>query len=241
MNGVFDRFYAIDFDRCLGDTDASFELLEESLEHLGIISGIDLKRARSWTEQRGESFSAFSYLRHRETSAGIESIVDYFQEAGLRKSGSLLEPGAHELLMHLSARGQHYGIMSFGDPQTQASKIIAAGLGHIPRLIVDHPYKAKDIAQWQDPQTGFFVIPKELSASGESFLVREVVLIDDKATAFDGLPQGALGYWIVKGQQPLRFQDGVVPAKVVRLQSMDAIIGAESERLLTKHKLYDSM
>ena len=51
MTGKFDTFYVVDFDRCLGNIDSSFEIIKEVAHDLGIIDRNLFKSMRQQTEQ----------------------------------------------------------------------------------------------------------------------------------------------------------------------------------------------
>ncbi|HRQ87049.1 MAG TPA: hypothetical protein PLY16_02975, partial [Candidatus Saccharibacteria bacterium] len=74
----------------------------------------------------------------------------------------------------------------------QAHKLKLSGLSGIPYLMTGEA-KGELIASWQD-ENGLFTVPKELGDSSVKY--SSIVLIDDKARSFKGLPRQARGYWL---------------------------------------------
>jgi hypothetical protein len=119
-----------------------------------------------------------------------------------------------------------FGIVSYGDTDWQTIKIKASGVENIPALITDHTRKAEVIATWQRPDKTF-LLPEELST--DQTFARSIVLLDDKAIAFTGLPIQARGYWVqpVSGDL-LPAQQGTVPENVHIARGLREVITFEA-------------
>jgi len=106
---VVETFYAIDFDRTLGDVNANFELLADYLHEHGVMDKDELAAHRQAEEARGESFSVLGYLRQRHSDTlDYEKFARGYQIVAAEHPGSLLIPGALEFLQWLEESGQAY-------------------------------------------------------------------------------------------------------------------------------------
>jgi hypothetical protein len=219
-----DTFYIIDFDRCLGSVDASFSLLASIIEEMGVVASDVFQKARAETEAKGISFTVFGFLKEYTTDEATQTVVDEFVHRGHAQKDSLLEAGARHFIDWLDDKKRQYGIMSYGDPIWQPTKIVAAGLGSIPRQIINDPYKAHEIATWYDQNDEQYHLPEVFGG----YISRTIVLIDDKASAFDNLPAGTRGYWVLKNGIALPFQAGPVPPAIITVDQIDKIIDYES-------------
>lgn len=226
MSDVLDTFYVIDFDRCLGSVDASFSLLQSIIADRGIVSSEEFAKVRAATEAQGKSFTVFGYLKDYTTDEVTQSIVDEFVRRGLAMPGRLLEAGARNFIDWLDEQNKKYGIMSYGDPVWQPTKIAAAGLGNIAYEIIGDPYKAHEIASWYSKTDMLYHLPQVFGG----VIVRTIVLIDDKASAFDDLPENTRGYWVLKNGHILPFQEGTVPPIITTVEQIDKIIDFEQKR-----------
>lgn len=224
-----ENFYVIDFDRCLGNVDASFSLLQSIIGEMGLVSSDEFAKVRADTEARGESFTVFGYLKAYTTDQVTQQVVDEFIRRGKdAASDSLLEAGAQEFINWLDKNHKYYGIMSYGDRIWQPTKIAASGLGKVACMIVDNPQKASVITTWRNKANGQYELPQAFGG----YTTSEIILIDDKATAFDMLPEGTRGYWVVKDGHTLPFQQGIVPSVITRVEQINQIINLEQRRHL---------
>lgn len=188
-------FYVLDFDRCLGDIESSFDLLKEVAQELSVGSGDSLQSAREYIESSGGSFSALKHLEELNPGMDLNVVGEIFLKRAKLQQGNTLEPGAIELIEFLISSGRDFCIMSYGDKKWQMLKINGAGLGNVANIIVPSRHKSAYIAKWLNVKKQF-VIPPDFFADNQSRLADEVVLIDDKIMAFDGLPLGARGYLV---------------------------------------------
>lgn len=193
---IIDTFYAIDFDRTLGDVNANFELLADFLQEHGVMDKEELAAHRHEEEARGESFSVLGYLRaHHAGTLDYEKFARGYQIVAAEHPGSLLIPGALEFLQWLEESARAYGVVSYGEPEWQALKIRAAGLAAIPSIIVETPKKSELFQTWLQPD-GTFHLPSELARGNSELAAKNLVLIDDKLAAFENMPTGERGYWL---------------------------------------------
>lgn len=223
-------YYVVDFDRCLADVDASYGILSNVVHNLGIISQRDLLKARTKVEAYGESFSVLQYIKNFKPDVDFSLIETEYKKQASIKRDSLLEPGAKEFIDYLQSSGAFFCIMSFGDKDWQTLKIYAAGFMGVPIQIVDSKYKGQVITTWRNKETQHFDIPARLFTDNQARFAKEVVLIDDKATAFESLPPNARGYHVNNPNKSYAFQAGVLPASVKVVKQIDDIIDLEKAK-----------
>ena len=149
----------------------------------------------------------------------------YFERAILLKD-RLLEPGAIELLDFLLTTSRNFCIMSYGDKGWQDLKILSAGLGDLPRLIVSSHKKGPLIANWFDKSSCQYIIPKGCFSDNNPRITHTIILIDDKISAFNGLPDNARGYLVMGSANRVR-SIGRVSSRVKRVNRIDEIISLE--------------
>lgn len=218
------RFFAIDFDRCLSNTDALFEVFYATVDEHAELDREELVRERRAIEDKGGSFDQISALRTLLGESDVKEFIDTFVKRAL--SHDLLSEGSRALLGRLIERNIPHGIVSYGNSDWQQIKIQASGVGDVPRLITPHSRKAEIVNSWWDDRGGFLV-PRELSDSGVH--VETVILLDDKAVAFNGLSEYAKGYWIKSPHATLLpSQVGTVPSNVVEVFGLSEVIKRES-------------
>ncbi len=236
MPEVIDTFFALDFDRCLGDYEASIRLTREVVDELSVIEGRAFQLSHDETAAKRVTFHAMDYIRENDPNADIAIIQDTFLERARMAPGSLLEPGAYEFMDFLRTTGHSHCIISFGDKGWQTTKINAAGLGDIVKVIVSNEFKSKYISEWFDENTGHFIVPGECFHDGKSKEAREIVLIDDKLKAFDGMHPKARGYLLQSVARIYISPQGKVPKNVKRVTRLDEIIEHESIAKMTTLK-----
>lgn len=192
-----DKYFVVDFDRCIGNIDASFKILSEVAHELSIVDKQLFMSMRKEAELEGKPFSALKHLKETYPSVDLNKIKNMYLKQSLVKSNNLLEPGAKELIDYFYSTNQDFCIMSFGDKRWQSTKIIGAGITNVPIKIVSNRQKSNYIRKWQDLKSGKFIIPKEYFLDNKAKEVNEVILIDDKVTAFHNLPKGTRGYLVL--------------------------------------------
>ena len=228
MTKQINTFYALDFDRCLGNVEATFNLLVDAAEDLPEIRKGSLQVARHDVEATGGSFSVFEYIKDVYPDVDIATIEDNFLKKAEAIANTLLEPGAIELINFLTSNHSEFCIMSYGDPRWQTLKIIASGLGEIPKIIVPDKKKGYFIANWKNSDNDGFIVPESGFKDNLSKEVSEVVLVDDKVSAFEGLPDNARGYlvqaWARKDEKT---HINELPKNIAIVTQIDEIIDLE--------------
>lgn len=197
---VNERYWAVDFDRCLGDVDVLFDHYISVLRDHHDVDSREIVVARKKVEASKGSFDLIGYLLKSGTLTEDElQLVG--KEFIKRATGdpAVLMPGAQEFLAYLKANyTRRYGIVTFGNPYWQRLKIAAVGLDWVPCMVVDSSYKARQIASWYDRRANLYILPRLLleGLSADELTVREVILVDDKPIAFDGLHDATRGYLV---------------------------------------------
>ena len=221
---VFDRsntFFALDFDRCLGDVDALYAALEQAVEKSGYLSPSWLQDARRHVEQTGGSFDALGHLRQVLRADELREILDDYL-LPLVDSASFLLPGAQEFIYTLRTSECRFGILTYGNPLWQHAKITKAGLTDIPACITDSPYKGATIAGWR--MDGRYVLPRELGGGMSDY----IILVDDKKAAFDMLPpESTRGYCISHTAKSADTSQAATSEDVRLVQSFAEIVNYE--------------
>lgn len=232
MTQKINSFFVVDFDRCLGDVDASYNLLKHILNEVSDVDEDEIQSARESVGATGGSFSVLEYILDKDANLDIDIIEKMFIEKARTVRGGLLEPGALKFINFLLNTNRHFCIMSYGEEKWQNLKITASGLGGYSTLIVPHGQKSRFIEKWFDGLTNKYIIPKEYFTDNITREANEIVLIDDKVVAFQDLPVGVRGY-LVQGSNPYpENRNGKVSSLVQRITRIDEIITIESARML---------
>lgn len=217
-----ETFYLLDFDRCLGNVTELYGLLVRVLEAMGVTTAHQLAQVREQVESTGGSFDAVRYLFTSgllEEATYLELRQRYEAAADVSK---LRNPGASELIEVLSARGEQYGILTYGGDLWQQTKLAGARLGHIPHLVTQVKQKGALVRGWQSVEGGF-ILPGELSA--EPLRAQALVLIDDKAVSFDGFPVApSRGYHVFDPDDHVSSQEGSVPSNVTQVRNLSELV-----------------
>ncbi|OYW86564.1 hypothetical protein B7Z17_00090 [Candidatus Saccharibacteria bacterium 32-49-10] len=219
------RFYCVDLDRTILNTRRA--------------SGVIIELCRAYDEQLAEtierevveySYFGASYSVHdaivRYASSEVaDNIERQFIEAA--RTQSLKLPGADELISWLDELDDaQWGILTYGSLNNQLMKVKALGLETRPVLVTQEPHKGTLIKGWYDKSSSGFGLPKEYS----SVRAKEVILIDDRAQSFEGLPESAArGYWVT--QEAVDVMDAIpVPPGVVAVHDLTDVIRSEIDR-----------
>lgn len=204
-------------------------LLSKVIDMHATIDSQTLLSAYSDAKARDEKFHILKYLKESAPGTDLGKIKNKYIKFACEAPGSLLEPGAIELIDFLKTNKHHHCIMSFGDPELQDMKIIGAGLEDIVRLIVSTEQKGLHIANWKNDKLDYFSIPEHCFKDGVPRKAKEVVLVDDTAHNFSGIPDGARGYLIqdIKRLRTLSKQHKVPPS-VKRVTRLDEVLFHES-------------
>ena len=221
-------FYALDFDRCLGDVEALSAFFNQIVVSMELVASDVFSAARRSVERSGGSFDVVQFLRDEIGDVATQQVIERFCRATTNES--FLLPGAAELLAFLTKVNLPHGIVTFGGERWQHAKLRRCGLEGVPTVVLDTPQKAKTIRSWYDDSLQCFVLP----ANFAKLRPNEVVLIDDKARAFDGIDEQSRmrGYFVQSNRPLLLSQEGSVPPSVRVVQSLYEIVNYE-QKLLT--------
>jgi len=221
-----DTFYVLDFDRCLGNVDASFGLLVDIIKGLSAIDAVKIQLAYKDAENAMVSFSVLDFIKKNCPDINLDFIKKVYSERAKSIQSSLLEPGSIKFIDFLNLTNRDFCIMSYGEKNWQNLKILSTGIGNLPRLIVSSHKKDSIIASWFDTSNHKFIVPKVCFLDNQPRLVREIILIDDKLSVFDNLPDGARGYLVI-GSANRAQSIKKVPLRVECVNHVDEIIDLE--------------
>jgi hypothetical protein len=226
------RYWAVDFDRCLGNVDVLFAHYVAVLNDHRLIAPKEVIAARKRVEFTKGSFDLVGFLRKAEgiTDEQLALVGEEFIVRSINDPAVLM-PGAERFLKYLSTNyAGRYGIVTFGNPYWQHLKIRAAGLADVPCLVVGSVHKAREIAQWYDVHDDRYHLPDVLTAKGQAGLAAgEIILVDDKKRAFDAIHTATRGYWIPGAYEMDEWVGDETRAgnRVVRIESLNEIIERE--------------
>ena len=214
--------FALDFDRCLGDVQALYGLLESVIEEQGVMSKQQLMQARREVEISGGSFDALTYIAQHKGPDSVAQLLKAYQARNCKDANFLL-PGAAELFEYLKSKELRYFIITYGGENWQRAKIARSGITNVPVVVVDSSQKGSVLASWYDDRSLSFQLP-----GYPQYQAPSIVLVDDKAAAFSGLPAAPLarGYWL-KSADLLPSQAGEVPENVRIIKSLGEIVNFE--------------
>lgn len=222
-----DTFYVIDFDRCLGNIDASFELLKDVVHDLSIMDRNIFQSARDKSESQGLSFSAFEFLAKNVDDIDLDLIEKHYIKRAKVVTYNLLEPGADQFIDFLNTNNHNFCIMSYGEKRWQMLKISAAGFHNVPAVIVDERRKSRNIASWFDSENDYFVVPDFCRTNNKTLVASRIVLIDDKPDAFDSMIDGMCGYLVSKNDNNFEIHQKKVPKFVNLVSNIGNIVDFE--------------
>lgn len=206
-----------DLDRNLIDTDRAFDHFVTVCIDEGVAKQAELEDAKRAVELSGGSFDLTKYLvEDGVTPDSLSGLYDVFSRTA--EPGELLYPDAQRFLGRLQNSGALQLILTYGEVAWQEAKLRACGLGTVPHIVTNSKRKGVAIAGWRT-DTVYEVTTDE----GIELMHPQVVLTDDKAVSFEGLPTDAVGYLVQRGSTVLASQAGTVPAHVRRINSMDQI------------------
>ena len=224
---MIEKLYVIDFDRCLGNVDAVVRLAREA----ALTAGVDtasMEAAQHEIEASKGSFNLAGWVRDNYSPEVFDAFIANYLTLEFDVD-SLLEPGAREFLDQLIQNDIPFMIMTTGGDIWQNVKLQRAGLADMPTMVTPLKEKGTEIASWQGERSlSGFQVP-EAVAGDEVLLTREVILIDDKAVSFAGLPkENAHGYAIQHHSDEVKqSQEGELPSNVSRVTSFAQIAKLE--------------
>lgn len=156
---------------------AAQEVLSLSIEKIG--TDIDERRSRGQTTQIHDYLAGFS---PRERSDVYQKFVDNSR----RTAPSLLYSDVpHYLEVLSSAVDVRFLTMTFGPEEQQEAKLAASGLDEYPYVITDTASKAPIIGRWKHAETKLIVPSVSRSSKELSGAALQVILVDDKESAFE--------------------------------------------------------
>ena len=199
--------YLIDADRCTLNTEkvlpnyiAAIRDVSERYRMGDIVS--ELEYVKEKIESTGGSFDLIGALRGILDDKGFSGVlpeINSVYAALVRDNDELLFQGAIETLHYLDDQQRYKGIITYGGAEWQNVKISNTDLRQWRVTVVGSPRKSDMIASWKQSD-GRFLIPAGLVAP-EPVLTWEVVLVDDKPKAFEGMVDGMRGYLVVRDDE----------------------------------------
>lgn len=225
-SSTYETLFVLDLDRCL-ITETVYDLFNITItKHIKSIDIDSQNEARARVEATGGSFDLSSWLLKQEGFGEADYrhlLDDFIAQAHDLGQDYFLAPGAKELLVALKQNTVPHLIMTYGGQHHQLAKLRATQLDDILHMIVNNKHKAHFIRDWWDDTTGVYSV----AIKDEIVTARTVVLVDDKASAFDDLPgSSARGYWL-KAEHLLASQQGSIPANVRPISSLTEILTFE--------------
>lgn len=206
-----------DLDRNLIDTNRAFDHFVAVCVDEGVAKQAELDEAKRAVELSGGSFDLTKYLLDDGVTAdSLKGLYDVFSRTP--QPEALLYPDAQRFLDRLQNSGALHLIMTYGEAAWQEAKLRACGLETVPHIVTNSKRKGAAIAGWR---TG--AVYEVKTDEGIELAHPHVVLTDDKAVSFEGLPADAVGYLVQRGTTVLASQAGAVPPHVRRVSSMDQI------------------
>lgn len=213
------KYYILDLDRTLFNTNKNAELFISVVRKHNPGLADRLKQNDDEFKLRGASFSMRAFIADQLSKEELEAVEKEYLDAV--RTVDLLNPGAREIINALSEQGIPFGIVTYGVFEGQTLKLRASQLDRYPHLVTQVREKGELITTWL--KEGKFDIPIELAPDG--LVVEEVILVDDRALSFEGLPAGARGYWLDAPDNPI--QEGSVPESVRTVRTLDDVMKAE--------------
>ena len=225
-------FYALDFDRCLGNTNQLYHLLLTIVEENDLTAAAKLDETRIAVESSGGSFDMMTYLEEHLDAKQLYDLTQAYLAFQPTYPDVFLNKGARHLLNWLEEQRVGYGIFTYGGTVWQTLKLKRAGLGDVPRFILDHPMKSQHLTGLYDEYSSMYHLPASFQ-SGRQY--HSIVVVDDKPQAFIGLDTtpNTRGYWICDVDRHISEEERrTVPENVRQIQSLDEIIHYE-QKILT--------
>lgn len=197
----------LDHDRTRARVDTGVD----RLLHLAAQHGIDemaVRQAQASIEADGMSFAPLSFIREllarNGRQAELPRLRDEFVADG-NQAELLLYPGVSQFENKLrSAPSVPHMILTAGvDVEWQEWKLAASGFGGYAHIMPvpegsPTPPKGPIITEWQSADSTYDVTAYDATGRPIALIrARNVMLIDDKAISFHGLPAGSLGAYTV--------------------------------------------
>ena len=190
------------------------------------IDAVKIQLAYKDTENAIVSFSVLDFIKKNCPDVNLDFVKKAYSERAKLIKDSLLESGAIRFIDFLNLTNRHFCIMSYGEKNWQNLKISSTEIGDSPRLIVSSHKKDSIIANWFDHSSRQFIVPKDCFSDNKPKLVQEIILVDDKVSAFYDLPAGARGYLVISSANRAQSIEKV-PLHVECVNRVDEIIDLE--------------
>lgn len=205
----------IDFDRTLGDVDASMTRLYIVASQIGVDTEA-IKLARTQKENDGGSFDPYSFIQ-----AALGDRIDEFDKRFIALDGpAILYDDVKPFLAKLDLNRIPYHVLTYGENERwQRLKIQASGLTGTVQVI-DHQLKGIEIAAWKNGED--YQHDQNMDVAQKT-KAKTVCLLDDKRSAFTGLPEECIGFCIQRTDELLESQKGEVPPNVDMIKSLDEL------------------
>lgn len=211
-------FFLLDFDRCLGNTNKFYGILERVIERETMISKEQMSAAKRETEAQGKTFDTIRYVKEALGAGGGGVSWQPIEREFIRQAQkvNMLMPYARQLLAILESEKIPYGILTYGNESWQLAKLEASNLLHVPHLITGIQEKGVIITGWK--KTNGFIIPPALTKEFVPLHVDTIVFLDDKAVSFAGTPDAVRGVRVEpEDGNLLPIQQGELPANTTNV------------------------
>lgn len=224
----------VDFDRTLFNTAVASEAYAEAVSYEGHMSQGELTEVQDYAQHTGVSFDPFDYVRGLGADqAQLDRITErFYQLVQGRYESDILYDDAMPFMRGLASLAVPTVIMTYGNPEWQQIKLRSVGFDVWPHILTTEKHKGEVIASWLDPETGIYhpreVQNRTLPPYAGHQALRHVVLFDDKAASFRGIPPEAGGYHLQRAGVPvLPSQQGDIPPQVAVVTSLAEINTAD--------------
>ncbi len=171
---IFDRIILLDIDRTIFDSDKFVLEFDKFLTAKN--PNIKLKQASDKVKNNFDFVTFLSQFELKIDDLAAEFLAfnqqDYYLGNAKQVIGKL--------------KGEKVVCLSYGDRKIQALKLKLLNLD-LPLIATDNQDKGQLIASWE--QNGVYLV----KFAGETVAARQLILIDDKQSNLDNLPDDCLG------------------------------------------------
>lgn len=205
--------YVLDLDRTLLDVDGAMLTAEEACRNLDI-DFTKIKEDQQKSFARAVPYSPVSSIENMGNDL-LERFKDEFLK--LADPAKLVFPDARRFLDKLDKTDSQYMILTYArDARWQELKMQGAQLDEVPHIILFHPKKSHDIADWIDTD-GLFSVPLDTIRPAQ-----DIVFVDDRLRVFDGMPENCKGFYLKRTD----WQDdlGDTAQDITQIASFDELI-----------------
>lgn len=186
---IIERFVLPDIDRSVLNTEAYLLLLTQSLVEAGVPGADAAESLQLLRASKGTSLSAPEFLRgiygDEMTEVAMELLQSYEDNPNIRSS--LLYGGATIRLFNaLDAQQQPFGLMTYGERNTQQQKIDSIrrmtrrNKFNLRAEITKSTAKSESLARRAIEIDGEMLIPIPTTLTSSFTVARQVVILDDK-------------------------------------------------------------